>query len=301
MKLEDLNLEGYEEPTPLEFDWNVLESEYRADPRLNFHRLANFRRDPRAFREGYFDDREESAAMRFGTALHALVLQGRDAFDAKVATFDPPINPRTKEPYGTTSQTYLDALAKFQAKHEGMTLISTDERDLVEKMRDEANFHPVAPRVLGRAPWARAEVPVAGEIVLDDGSTFPVKGLIDRYCESGLVDIKTTAQFDDGTGRDKFRYNIYDYKYLVQLAFYHCILTDCYGAPFVPAWIVAFEKNAPNRVAVYSVAPQVLSDSRVVAKAWVKSYKEATERKSFPSRFDRVQTITEYNASKDLY
>ncbi|MBQ9874635.1 MAG: PD-(D/E)XK nuclease-like domain-containing protein [Thermoguttaceae bacterium] len=298
--MEPFSFAGFEKPRELAFDWNVSTEEYRADERLNFHKLLDFRRDPRAFRDGYFENKEETDAMRFGTALHALILRGREAFDAEIAAFDPPINPKTGEPFGAATNAFKDARAAFESANAGKTLITKAERDLIEKMRDEANFHPVAPRVLGRADWAKSEVPVRGEINLGDGTTYPVKGMIDRYSENGLIELKTTAQFDDASGRDKFRYIVYDYKYIVQLAFYHCILTDVLGAPFVPVWIVAFEKNQPNRVAVYAISAQVITDARVVAKEWVKSYKESLENNSYPSRYDLIQTISEYKAERDL-
>lgn len=292
--------EGYQEPTPLAFNWDVTEKEYREDDRLNFHTLADFRRDPRAFRDGVYNVREETDAMRFGTALHALVLQGREAYDAKVAAFEPPVNPKTGEPYGPTTNAVKDARTAFEAANVGKTIISKADADLIEKLREEFFFHQYAPEVLGRADWARSEVPVCGQVRLSDGSTFDVKGLIDRYSEAGLVDVKTTSQLDDGSGRDKFRYAIYDYKYLVQLAFYHLILTDAYGAPFVPCWIVAFEKNVPNRVAVYSISAEVITAAREVAREWIASYVGAVSKNDFESKFDKLQVIGSYDPERDL-
>lgn len=293
-------LNGYEKPTPIDFTWKVKESEYRSDDRLNFHKLADFKRDPRAFHDGLYEIREETDAMRFGTAFHAMILEGEDAYNQKVAVFNPPVNPKTGEAYGATTNAYKEAKTSFEVANIGKTIISRQDATLIERLRDEFNFHPVAPSVLGRADWAKSEVSVCGEINLGDGTTFPVKGRIDRYSESGLVDIKTTSTLDDGTGRDKFRYAIYDYKYILQLAFYQMILIDCYGAPFVPVYILAFEKNPPNRVAVYAITPEVLTKAREVVREWIKDYRYASTRREYPSKFDTIQLISTYSVDRDL-
>ena len=77
-----------------------------------------------------------------------------------------------------------------------------------------------------------------------------------------MIDLKTTASFDDAFGRDKFIRTIYDYKYIVQIAFYEMILeeqTDKLDGP-IPCWILAFEKQSPNRIAVYKIDDEELHD-----------------------------------------
>lgn len=294
-------LDGFELPTPIDFNWNVTREQYFDEKeRVNFHTLLDYKRDPKAWRDGYFDKKEETDAMRFGTALHALVLQGEDVYRNEIASFNPPINPKTGEPYGATTNAYKDARVAFEAANVGKTIISAQDAELIERLAQEINFHPIAPDVLGRADWARSEIPVCGSIPLRDGSSIAVRGMIDRYSEAGLIDLKTTAQIDDGSGRDRFRYTIYDYKYIVQLGFYHLILTECYGAPYVPAWIVAVEKNAPNRVAVYAIAQEVLQRACEVARTWLGEFNESIVNDAYISRYDSLQVISQYQADRDL-
>ena len=291
---------NYDDPTPIQWDWRATEREYRADGALNFHKLADFHRDPRAFREGFFDEKDVTDAMRFGTALHALVLQGEDVYAEKIATFDAPRNPKTGESYGATTKTYKDAYDAFASAHVGKTISSADDDATIRKLYGEFLFHPSAPLIVN-GDWGDSEIPVKGALTLDDGSTVDVKGLIDRYSSRGLIDVKTTAALDDAAGRDKFRYAIYDYKYLVQLGFYHLILAEVYGAPFVPCWIIAFERNAPNRVAVYKIAREVIEKARGVAKEWLREYATASRDDYFPSKFEEVRLIDAYSPEKDLY
>ena len=294
-------LEGFQDAVALDFNWNVNREDYFNDKtRLNFHTLADFKRDPKAYRDGFFEVKEETDAMRFGTALHALVLQGAKEYRETVAAYQPPVNPKTGEPYGPTTNAAKEARAAFESANKGKTIITKTESDLIERLAEEFNFHPIAPDVLGRADWARSEIPVCGSIPLKGGREIAVKGMVDRYSEAGLVDLKTTAQIDDGSGRDKFRYTVYDYKYLVQLGFYHLILTECYGAPFVPCWLIAIEKNAPNRVAVYAIAADVVQKARDVARSWLEDYDYSQSNDVFESRYDSLQIINSYGADRDL-
>ena len=294
-------LEGFQEPVALDFNWSIDRDSYFADKtRLNFHSLLDFKRDPKAYREGFFDLREETDAMKFGTALHALLLQGEKVYKDEVAAFVPPVNPKTGEPYGPTTNATKEARAAFESANKGKTIITAAEAELIERLNNEFNFHPLAPSVLGRADWAKSEIPVCGSIPLKEGRSIAVKGMVDRYSEAGLIDLKTTAQIDDGSGRDRFRYAIYDYKYLIQLGFYHLILTECYGAPFVPCWIIAVEKNAPNRVAVYAIAADVVQKARDVARSWLEDFDYSSSNDVYESPYDSLQIITQYSADRDL-
>lgn len=289
----------YEQATPINSNWQVSVKEYRDYPALNFHKLLDFHRDPRAFREGFFDDREETDAMRFGTALHALVLQGENAYNETVGVFNAPINPKTGEPYGATTKAYAEARAAFLATSGDKTLISSEDDKTIRKLYDELLFHPNAPIVLGRK-WYQTEIPVKGFATFGDDK-IEIKGLIDRYSDAGLVDVKTTAALTDASGRDQFRYAIYSYKYLIQLAFYQKILCECYDAPYMPCWIVAFEKNPPNRVAVYSIAEDVMEKARFVVDEWIKDYVKATKNDRYEGRFEQAQLIDCYDYERDLY
>lgn len=291
-------LDGFEEPKPLEKGvWDVDEATYRADSALNFHTLADFKRDPKAFNDGFFAAREENDAMRFGTACHAAILQGADVYRETVAAFTPPVNTATGAPFGSTTKAYQEARAAFDVANAGKTIITADDAETIEKIRLEMLFHPIAPQILGG--WGESEVAIKGELIVD-GRPVTVKARLDRYGAAGLTDFKTTASIADATGKDRFRYAVYDYKYLLQTGFYHLILTDVCGAPFVPVYLLAAERNAPHRAAVYAATRQVVEDARTVAKQWVRDYLEARETNYYPSPFDSVQIIDRYNLERDL-
>lgn len=290
------SFDDYEEATNLDFDWHCTEKTYRADPALNFHKLAQFHWDPKAFRDGFFNDESVTDAMRFGTALHAKVLTPNE-YGSSIAIFNPPVNPKTDEPYGPATKTYVEARNAFLAQNSDKTIVSMSDAILIERIANEFNLHPIAPKLFENA---KCEQAVRGQIKTSLGDLVSVKGRIDAYTDSGLIDIKTTATLDDVSGRDRFLYTIYDHKYLVQLAFYHKILTDCYGAPFVPCWIVAFEKNAPNRIAVYAPSRKVIEDARQVVDAWLCEWVNAGQYCDYQSKYDHIQFVDGYDPSRDI-
>lgn len=279
-------------------DWTPTESEYRAYNALNFHTLANFHRDARAFKAGFFDAQEESDAMRFGTALHARILEP-GAYLEKVAIFSPPVNDKTGEAFGATTKAYKEAAATFAAANVGKTIITKSDDETVDALVEAFNFHPVAPVVMGKK-WRFTEVAIKGALDVN-GDEIEVKGKIDAYTDAGLVDLKTTGQIADASGRDRFRYAVYDYYYILQLAFYKLLLTRFLDVPTCcPCWLVALEKQEPRRVAVYRVADDVVDKGVQVVWSWLTAYVNAQKSGVFESRFDAVQLIDSYIPERDF-
>ena len=289
---------AFEQAEPIDFSrFDVAEKEYREDPRLNFHTLANFRRDPKAFRAGYFDLKEETDAMRFGSALHAKLLTP-EFYAKQYAVFDAPINTKTGEPFGSATNAYKSAYEAFAEDNAGKTILSQSDAKLIDTLIDEFYFHQYAPSILSGE--VQAEKTIVGALSFDGQTVVEVKGRIDAFTGAGLIDVKTTANLDDASGRDRFRYAVYDYKYLIQLAFYHRILTECYGAAFCPCWLIVLEKNPPNRVAVYAPTRRVIEDCYKVVDAWLERWYYAKSSGTYSSRFDEIQVIDSYDCNRDF-
>lgn len=291
----------YEAARALDFSaWTVDEQTYRADDRLNFHTLNNFKKDPAAFKAGFYDDREPTDAMRFGNALHCKLLTP-DLYEKNYAVFKAPINPKTGEAYGATSNAYKDARAAFEADNAGKSALTPAAAELVDKLIDTFYFHAAAPHILDNVQVV--EQSICGVLSFDytPDNAVAVKGRIDAYSTTaGLIDVKTTNTLDDGTGRDKFKYALYDYKYLPQLAFYHRILRESYGAPFVPVWFIVFETNPPNRVAVYTPTREILEAAYMTINSWLEQYSGARRFNNYKSKYDLVQVIDTYNPERDI-
>ena len=277
------------------FDYNVSEQEYRNDPRLNFHTLLKFQHDPKAFAEGYFDDDEVTDAMRFGTALHMRVLEPEKWVD-NIAVYRAPINEKTGLPYGPTTKTAMEFKQGFMEANAGKTIISGEDFDTIKFLAVNVQKHPVA------SPLLSNKIAVE-QAVFANLFGVEVKGRIDALTESGLIDLKTTASLDDAFGRDKFIRAIYDYKYIVQLAFYEMILerqADCPDAR-IPCYIIAFEKNPPYRIAVYRISDDVIFSAKDVVGTWLSRWEYAHNTGIFDSKYyNSIQVIEKYDSVKDL-
>ena len=265
----------------------MTDEEYRNDPALNFHTLVKFHSDPKVFKEYAIPD-VETDAMKFGTAFHAKLLTP-EVYAKNVHVFHAPINPKTGEPYGSNTKAYREVYDALAAK--SAYLISDDEEKTIDHMMQEYYLHPVAPKVLANVKATEYAVKASIETPLGE---VACKGRIDAITDMGIVDIKTTSNFDDATGRERFRYSIYDYKYIVQLAFYRRLLgTD------EKCWIIAFEKNIPYRVAVFSIADDVIEKANTVIDSWLYQWLLA-ERGEYKSKYDDLIVVDQYDPLKDM-
>lgn len=279
-------------------DWTPTDSEYRSYNALNFHTLADFHRDPRAWKDGAFDQ-EPNAAMMFGTAFHSAILEPL-TFNDRVAVFAPPVNSKTGEPFGVATKAYKDAAAAFETENAGKIAITTAEMATIDAMEDSIRLHPIAFKILRGRRFALNELAIKGELEVD-GDMLPVKAKIDVYNDSGLVDLKTTAQLCDASGRERFRAACYDYKYILQIAYYKLLLVKLYGVPeTLHCYFVAAETTAPYRVAVYHIADDVVSSATLVIWAWLSEYAAALRSNVYTSKFDAIQIIDKYNADRDI-
>jgi len=76
---------------------------------LSSHQLGDFRKCPALYRKkklGLIDD-DDRPAYQIGRALHVLVLEGRNKFEAEYAVGGP-INPKTGEMFGPTTKAYAE-------------------------------------------------------------------------------------------------------------------------------------------------------------------------------------------------
>lgn len=281
------------------FDWNVSEKEYREYPALNFHTLADFHRDPRAFHEGFFNTKEVTPAMEFGTALHCRILEP-ERFRNEYAVFEPPINERTGAPYGANTNAYKEAREKWSLENKDKIVLTEQDAATIAKLIDAYTFHANARSIM--CETIVREQPIRAKVQINplSDATVEIKGKIDALTTAGLVDLKTTNALDDASGRERFRYAIYDYHYIVQLAFYRMILREIGYLGDLRCWIIAFEKQEPNRVAVYSFDNAVIDAAEITARIWLEAWTQSHKINMFRSKFDQIQVISKYDPDRDV-
>lgn len=250
---------------------------------LSSHRLAIFRRCPAEYKKVRDGEivQGETAAFLLGRATHTLILEGRTKFDAEFTVSEGPVNEKTGKPYGTDTKAY-----KEWAEAQETPIIRTADFELIEKMRVAVDAHEVAHDLLRdgfaegtvRATWGR--VPVQARPDWFD----PERGI--------LVDLKTCNDLD------RFRFDVRDFGYVFQLAFYErCLRLAGYtsAVPITP-WLIAVEKKEPFRVGVYKLTSATIADAnemlmrdehtRMDNDAMIAEFEECLTSNKWPTRYE---------------
>ena len=125
-------------------------------------------------------------AMRFGTAVHAAVLEPDTFADAVVQA--PDINRRT-----TAGRAEHEA---FQQANAGKVVLSADDMMRVYRCVNAVHMHPAASKLLTGGE-------VEGSLFWVDGEyRIPCKARFDKFNHGGMVDLKTCQDASqDGFGR----------------------------------------------------------------------------------------------------
>lgn len=250
------------------------------------HRLATFRRCPAEYKKVIDGVIVQGDTQSFivGRATHTLVLEGAEKFAKEYLVSNGPINPKTNEPYGAMTKAY-----KEWAEAQKSQVIRTDEHDVMAKMAEAVRKHTVAAGLLADG-FAEGTVRTMWDGV-------PVQARMDWFnpATGDLVDLKTCNDID------RFRFDIRDFGYCYQLAFYRKVLELAgYDAP-VKCWIVAVEKKEPFRVAVINISDSTISDMneahmgsetwRDDNKAMIAELKTYRRTDTWPTRYEHVITI----------
>ena len=229
---------------------DIPADEYHAATKRNefttSHRLNLFRKCPALYKKTIDGEIVEgdTAAFMLGRATHALILEGEEKFAAEFTVSDGPTNEKTGKPYGKLTKAYADWLAEQTSP-----IVSTEEHALILKMREAVHAHPVAKGLLASG--------MAEGTLRTEWNGEPVQARIDWFDpERGiLVDLKTCADVD------RFGFDIRDYGYVHQMAFYGGALRRAgYEGP-LNVYLVAVEKKEPYRVSVAEFFPMTLNDA----------------------------------------
>lgn len=252
---------------------------------LTSHRLAVFRKDPLEYKrrcDGVIVD-ADTAAFTLGRAAHVLVLEGEKRFADEFDVCDGPENPKTGKPFGRETKAYAEWAATCKRP-----VVSTADKALLDSLRAAVHAHPVAKTLLSE-PGAFAE-----GTVRTSWNGVSVQARPDWFNPSTgtLLDLKTCSDVD------RFRFDVRDFGYLYQLAFYRkCLALAGYEGE-VHCWIVAVEKKEPFRVAVLRVTEPTVDDHNLqhfVSEgvrddndAMVDELKACRESDNWPTRYEEA-------------
>lgn len=147
---------------------------------LTSHQLADFRRCPLLYRKkrlGLVED-EDRPAFLVGRALHTLVLEGRERFEAEYAVGGP-LNPKTGELYGSSTKAFSEWAAA-----QGKPVLTVQQHELVERMAEGVRGHVLARDLLSQG--------TPEGVVRAEYCRMPCQIRMDWFDpHRGIVDLKT--------------------------------------------------------------------------------------------------------------
>lgn len=177
---------------------------------------------------------QPTSAMRFGTAVHMLVLEGEEKFKRNVACRPDGLNMRTK-----AGKAEMAAFVEATGIDPGMIFTQSDYDDMFW-MRDAVANHPMACELLSEG------VPEHYYQWEESASGAKCKAMADWYAPRHIVDLKTCMD----ASPEAFARSVYNFKYHLSAQFY--LFGDevlNHGQTKQWYWI-AVEKHT-NQVAVY--------------------------------------------------
>jgi len=242
---------------------------------MTSHQLADFRRSPLLWHmkhTGEIPD-EDRPAFALGRALHVLVLEGEEWFNARYLVSDGPVNPRTRAPFGKTTKAYREWL-------EGQTceVVSAADYDLLTTLREGVFRNAIARRLLAHGVPERVARAMYCEV--------PCQARLDWYnAAEGIVDLKTC---DDLTW---FEADARRYGYIHQMAFYRALVERVLGE-VSPVHIIAVEKKAPYRCGVWEVPADALGVAQQENEEALAFFRECRQADCWPTGYEEQRILT---------
>ena len=208
-------------------------AEYLADSGINISTLKHMR-DSAAHYLAALARNKASRTMDLGTVTHAAILEP-EKLAALTALWTG----------GRKSGKAWDA---FEAENVGRLILKPEDFDKVNGMVAAVLAHPEAGRLL--ALPGRSETPI---FWADPATGLRCKGLLDRWADGVLIDLKTTRSTDPRF----FASQAARLGYHLQLAHYAAGIEVLTGSrPTV--YMIAVENTPPHDVAVYLLTDDIL-------------------------------------------
>lgn len=252
-------------------------ADYFAIPAVSWSLLREMKKSPAHFRWRQTHPLEDTAAMRFGRAVHTAVLEP-DRFPLEWTLYE--------------GARRGNAWTEFAAVNADKGILTVDEYDRCLAIRDSVRRNRSARRLLSRS---RTEVTLKW---VDPLTRMKCKARLDVLGWGGVTDLKTTGRELDA--RTFGRYAV-DAGYPEQLAFYRMGLAAL-GRGDVPAHIIAVETTGPFDVAVFDIDEDTLWAAGDTVRGLLDQVKDCRTRRRWPGRYESavpLDTPPWYFDSKD--
>lgn len=272
----------------MEIRYNEQDFDYRREAGVNQSSLKKILDSPAHYQAALKNRLIPTPAMKMGTALHSLVLDGKKAFSSLY--FD-----RKKEGKDLTVLEMKEALDKKGVKYKSSSkkpeleaLLYPDGKPIDRRTGlAEAEFADVLGMAesLGRLQWyagTDADYIKRNEVsIYLDYLGVPLKTRLDSVLvDEGIVlDLKTT----DSADPELFTKKVIGLGYDFQAAAYTVAAEQAYGKPF-KFLFAAVERKAPYTVAVYEADEFMQAEGRRKLDEALRLYKECEASGEWPGK-----------------
>ncbi|MBK8751750.1 MAG: PD-(D/E)XK nuclease-like domain-containing protein [Candidatus Competibacteraceae bacterium] len=237
-------------------------------PGVSSHALIEITRTPLHCWAKYVDparqDEEPTAAMRFGTLVHALVLTPETFGDEFVRADS--IHRRSHE-----------GKAEYAARLEsGQRIVTTKDYQAALRIVKAIRQHPVA------GPLFKIGEPEKILTVQREPPLLPLKGRLDWLSpQPAIVELKTATD----ARKAGFLRAVYRHGYHLSAAFYRKLASEATGTPedTIPHTFVVVETQPPYAVAVYPSSERLLAEGRALWETNLARFDDCWMAKDWPS------------------
>lgn len=209
---------------------------------VNWSSLKHILRSPLHYQHARTVGVKETAAMRFGTAVHLAILEP-EQFRVRYA-----VEPEFGD---CRSSKNRDARDQWRAEHQHIATMEQDDWDRIGACASAVHAHRPAMNLLRGAEVEQ------GLTWVDRETGVPCKGRLDAINGTSVIDLKTTTSAEPWAFQSRAAKLLYH----AQLAFYCDGLTEVTGAAS-GAYFIAAESDAPHDVAVYELGDDALAAGR---------------------------------------
>lgn len=242
--------------------------DYRAFPALNQSSAKKLLVSPAHYQAYINTPQEETKALRFGTFVHAAILEPHTLNDLYATA--PDVDKRTKEGKAAWSE--------FATANAGKTILDAEESALGHLVASHAKMALMRHKVAFGLTEAMYHV---------DYNGIPLKAAIDGVSGDYLWDIKTT---DDASPAGMLK-SIRNYRYNLQAYWYRLVYELATGHRPLGFRFLFVEKEPPFATAVCEVGPELMSWAIADFEKALTLYRDCTASGVWPAYPDDIQVI----------
>jgi len=245
----------------------------KRDKFLSSHQLAEFRRNPLLYRKKQLGlvQEEDRPAYLIGQATHALVLEGREAYEDRYA-FGGPVNPKTGERYGSRTKAFEEWAAA-----QGKPVLTHEQMALIQNLYAAVFAHEHGAALVSDG--------VAEGVVRAEYCGVACQARFDWLSPArGIVDLKTCDNLD------WLQMDARSYGYSHQTSFYRSLLA-CVSGVVVPVHLIAVEKREPFRCGVWRLSEEVLGLAQKENEEGIERLKACRERNHYPTGYEDIRVF----------